>query len=669
MEHSIINNKIVYSFDVFDTVVTRITAHPRAVFLLIQEEFLRSGMLLPASMLEDFYTIRLEAERTARKQSHTEDVTIEEIYGVIKKRFDLSQECIRDLISLEISVEASAIVVIPSAARLISDLRNAGLRIIFISDMYLPRDVLEWILAEKGVFKKGDGLYVSGHIGLAKRTGNLFKKVLHHEQLHHSQMTHHGDNRRSDYARPVKQGIDSLHLERGCLSRYERLFSSSRRGKASWLQWQLFAGASRLARLRSPDNGDERLLELHGIGANIAGPILFGFVSWLFIEAEKKGLTKLYFLARDGQVLYEIAKELNRNFGNKFTLKYLYTSRQAWHLPAITEIGQREIGWITGKFPFLSLRILASRIGVEPVSLQQICSSAGLFFDDLDKPLAEAQIGCVTELFSSNGELKKLVLSNAERARLSTIAYLKQEGLFDDSRLAVVDSGLFGRSQDSLMILLNLAGWSGDILGFYFGIIDPLADEKQKYGYFFSPSHAKHFRRWGRGFMTLLELMCSADHGATLAYLDSGGRWEPVLTKRYANAERKKEIEALRSGIMDFVKVDSLPTTGYDYDEYREKSLSIMKSFYLSPTPEQAEVLGDLQFTTDQTEREFRTFAPRISIVDACRLILRSSNKSRFGITYWIHGSRVRSGFLVRNFLLIASWPFRLKNFWLDKFS
>jgi hypothetical protein len=311
---------------------------------------------------------------------------------------------------------------------------------------------------------------------------------------------------------------------------------------------------------------------------------------------------------------------------------------------------------------------LALRVGVEPESLQHLCLCAGLRIDDLDMSLNDEQVRLFAELLTSNSELTDLVLNNAEQARSSTIAYLKQEGLFDGSSLAIVDSGLFGRSQDSLHTLMSLAGWSGVIQGFYFGIVDPLANEKHKYGYFFSPSHANHFRRWGRGFMTLLELMSSADHGATLTYVESGGRWEPVLAETYANAERHNEIAALRSGIMDFVNVNSLPTVGYDFDEYRERTLAIMKSFYLAPTLGQAEVLGDLQFKTDQTEQECRPFAPRLSMVQAFRLIFSSSSKNRFGITYWIHGSRVRSGFLVRNFLSIASRPFRIMNYLTDKF-
>lgn len=663
------NNLKVYSFDVFDTVVTRITAHPRAVFLLIQKELRNSGASLPACLCEHFYSQRLEAERTARKLSGTEDVTIEAIYDVIRKKFGLSAECVQEMISLEIRVEFSAISAIPHAARMISDLRDSGARIIFVSDMYLPGAVLKRILSEKGIFREGDGLYVSGHMGLAKRTGSLFKKVLCLEELHSSQMFHHGDNRRSDYVKALKHGISSLHLNQGCLTRYEQILSAGSYGESSWLQWQLLAGASRLARLRFIDDTDKRLHELHGIGANVAGPILFGFVCWLFEQAEKRGITKLYFLARDGRVLHEIAQVLNRSYKNRFTLKYLYTSRQAWHLPAVTEIGQREIAWITEKFPYISLRILALRIGAEPYSLQRICISAELHVNDLDKPLDEAEINCFAKLLISHGELTDLVLSNAERARASTIAYLRQEGLLDDSRMAIVDSGLFGRSQESLRILMNLAGCRSEIQGFYFGIIDPLACEKHKYGYFFSPTRAVNFRRWGRGFMTLLELMSAADHGATLTYAETGGRWEPVLAKMYANAGRQQEITALRAGIIDFINVDSLPVAGYDFDEYRERTLAIMQSFYLSPTPEQAEALGDLQFTTDQTEQKCRPFAPQLSIVQACQLIFRSSSKNRFSITYWIHGSSVRSGVFVRYFLATTSCLFRFMNRLVDKFS
>ncbi|MDD2467650.1 MAG: hypothetical protein PHI97_27020 [Desulfobulbus sp.] len=661
----------VYSFDVFDTVVTRIAAHPQAVFLLIKEELQSLGELLPTRLLDGFYLIRLEAERTARKLSDTEDVTIEQIYDVIKKNFGLTSKCVECLISLEIEIETKTITTIPGAVKMISDLRNSGARIIFVSDMYLPSDALERILREKGVFEEGDALYVSGHMGLAKRTGSLFKEVLHLEELHPSQMFHLGDNRRSDYVKALKHGICSLHLAQGCLNRYEQILSASSQDKSSWLQWQLLAGASRLARLRSFGDTSKRLRDLHAIGANVAGPILFGFVCWLFEEAEKKGIPKLYFLARDGQVLFEIAQVLNRQKNNLFELKYLYSSRQAWHLPSVTEIGNREIAWITEKSHYISLRVLALRLGADPNSLCRLCVRSGLLVDDLDKHLDDEWLSFFAELLTSNSELIDLVLCNAERARSSTIAYLEQEGLFDGSNLGIVDSGLFGRSQDSLNALMSFEGWRGEIHGFYFGIADPLANLKNKYGYFFSPSHSKPFRRWGHGFVTLMELMSLTDHGATLAYGQYAGKWCPILAETFANEDRIDEICALRSGIIDFVRVESLPSAGYDFEEYREKTLKLVRDFYLYPTLEQAEALGDLQYTvvqSAQTERECRSFAPRLSIVDALRLIFKSTSKDRFNITYWIHGSRVRSGFIVRNFLASASCLFRFVNFLLDSF-
>jgi predicted HAD superfamily hydrolase len=77
--------------------------------------------------------------------------------------------------------------------------------------------------------------------------------------------------------------------------------------------------------------------------ASAVAPMLFGFVHWCLVEAQKKGIQRLYFVARDGQILQKIAQVICHNWGYTIDCRYLYGSRQAWHLPAIQEIGEVEL--------------------------------------------------------------------------------------------------------------------------------------------------------------------------------------------------------------------------------------------------------------------------------------------------------------------------------------
>ena len=656
------------SFDVFDTVVTRITAHPRAVFLLIQEELERSEDSLPTCLVDNFHTTRIEAERTARKLSSTEDVTIEEIYDVIKKKYDLAQECIERLISLEIRVESRAIRVVPETVRFITDLRNSGTRIIFVSDMYLPVDVLEGILRKKGVFKEGDGLYVSGHMGLAKRTGNLFKKVLHLERLHASELHHLGDNRRSDYVKALKSGIASMHLDRGCLNRYERILALSDTEDSLWLQRQLLAGASRLARLQCVDDyHDKNLRTLHTIGANIAGPILFGFVYWVLLEASKQGARKIYFLARDGQIFHKIAQRIAPLVDDSIELRYLYASRQAWHLPSVVKMTERDIAWITKKAPYLTLRRIALRLEIEPGILGKYFEKYGLLISDIDYCFSDKEIEELSGILQNDENLKEIIINKASGLRDNLTKYLYQEEVFSDSKVFIVDCGWHGTMQVSLERLVAAVDNNVEVIGYYFGLLGGVEPSLNKRAYLFSSAHPREYRSFTRFICHLFEVFTSADHGMTVRYTnDAAHKVSPVLKNDVGSFVNDGRLDSLRKGIFDFIDglldaKDIYPQLLNGLDS-RENLLALLKEFYLSPQPEQAEALGGLEYAADQFEVDLQPFAPVINLRDTLYYIKYVRSRERYFVTKWIHGSAIRSSRMVRWLVYLATQFILKKN-------
>ena len=53
------------------------------------------------------------------------------------------------------------------------------------------------------------------------------------------------------------------------------------------------------------------------------GPMLLNYVWWILHQAHQKGLQRLYFLARDGYLLREIALQFCAQFGLKIECRYL----------------------------------------------------------------------------------------------------------------------------------------------------------------------------------------------------------------------------------------------------------------------------------------------------------------------------------------------------------
>src|ERR1039457_125532 len=58
--------------------------------------------------------------------------------------------------------------------------------------------------------------------------------------------------------------------------------------------------------------------------AGVAAPALVGFVLWIQEQSRQRGLRRLRFLSRDGQVLYELTRRLASVLGTGLVLEYVY---------------------------------------------------------------------------------------------------------------------------------------------------------------------------------------------------------------------------------------------------------------------------------------------------------------------------------------------------------
>ena len=92
--------------------------------------------------------------------------------------------------------------------------KESGKKIIIISDMYLDSSIIEEILQNCGYDLADVPIYVSSEYGKTKRSGNLFRTVLEHEEVEAGKVLHIGDNLISDYLMPKKCGMKSFLYRR-----------------------------------------------------------------------------------------------------------------------------------------------------------------------------------------------------------------------------------------------------------------------------------------------------------------------------------------------------------------------------------------------------------------------------------------------------------------------
>ncbi len=299
----------IYSFDVFDTCLARLCGEPQLVFDVLSLKVQKAiGQNCTEHMRQLFVAARANA-----KGSY-----LEEIYLDISLRYPLPYSP-KDMVTLELATERELLVPIKTTYQLLNQLRRKG-DIIFISDMYLPSYFIRERLIEFGFLRDSDRLYVSNELGVYKHDGSIYQFIHETEGISYNQWHHYGDNRQSDYIIPRHLGIHAKHIHFDYLP-YEKQWQ-----KKIVLRFQypsILAGVARAIRL-STDAPDDQTAFV----CDITAPLMVSWVLTIMADAQRRGICRLYFCARDMHTPYLIAKHLHK-FITGPSPQYLFISREA----------------------------------------------------------------------------------------------------------------------------------------------------------------------------------------------------------------------------------------------------------------------------------------------------------------------------------------------------
>jgi predicted HAD superfamily hydrolase len=451
----------VYSFDVFDTALIRRVAVPSAVSRLVGERIAReSDNGLRAEALKNFVSARHEAEIRALISAQNTECTLDEIWAILRELLrDLPQTCGPQY---ELDAERGVLAPNPIVANQINELRTQGARIVFASDTALPGDFVRGELIRHGLAKEDDGFYVSSSLGLTKRSGTLFREILKREKVAACDVRHIGDNLKSDVLVPIGLGIAGELMRDTQLNRWERAVLA--RHSACETATAALAGSMRVARLsgnRQDDPGVQQLV------STFLGPAALVWASWVLHSAQRDGVRRLYFIARDGYLVCRAARLLAPQFGD-IDCRYLRISRQSVLLPSANEPTPSEMPWVRVFGERLELNKLVERVGLSwSQAAVQFYKTANL--KNGSKILTSEQEW--NEFWSTlqSPSLLNLIQTRIMDLRAATVAYLEAEGLYDGTPAAVVDIGWLFMSQMALRKLLNSDGSRKALGGYYLG--------------------------------------------------------------------------------------------------------------------------------------------------------------------------------------------------------
>ena len=242
--------------------------------------------------------------------------------------------------------------------------------------------------------------------------------------------------------------------------------------------------------------------------------------------------------------------------------RYLYGSRHLWLTSCMERVGPRELQWIFSDWWYvLTVRSVCQRAGIRPDDIKNFLSANGFVDESWDKKLSPSESERLKRCFQ-DPLLQKKIIDQSENRFQNIVGYLLQEGLDENVGYAVVDIGWRGKPQASLHKILT----RGRILppdglyGLYFGI----TEGKEMYqgdrmdGFLFDLSRS--LARFSLRNNHLFEAFASSCQGKITAFVNSSGRYAPVLDERNAPAAPQRGLQLHQDanfGILrEFLKSD-----------------------------------------------------------------------------------------------------------------
>lgn len=593
----------VLSLDIFDTCLLRRVGHPTNVFDLIELELAQhEGLQSLSGGNTGFRELRIHAEQRARErlaqaqQSH--EVNLDEIYSEFARLSRVRPEDIEYLKRMELEFEQRLTILNPDIHALAQEAQRRGLRIVYISDMYLPTAFITDLLRRSGYDVQDGSVYVSADYRKAKWNGDLYTLVSKAIGVPLRQFVHVGDNLQADVTMARKCGIRAYHYEK-LVDRLAHVDAQGRDGAASLPRPERSLGlgirdAIISYRFVAPQTPETPSDFWYRLGYERAGSLLLGFTLWLGEQCRQDNIDRLIFLARDGYIMKRCFDLVQQWKGEPIQTTYMYASRRALVFPALLTMDDDDLVFLCGGNRE-SVHNYLERCGLDPEAFEMAAQAAGL--PSLDYRVeTDADWLAVRKLFQT---ISRDVLRSASAESRNVLAYFDQIGLPSEERIGLVDIGWLGSMQNGFEKLMRLSGRSCSVTGYYVGVhreAAPRINNGQRMkGYLTRLSQPDEINDWVMQCVELIEFLFLAPHGTCLGFDNQEGVIVPRLEDNRFEAENTAKALKVQDGALAFLQ-DALPLI----ERYPHLILDARGAFFpyaqvlKDPTRPEAEALGEL---------------------------------------------------------------------------
>jgi hypothetical protein len=308
---------------------------------------------------------------------------------------------------------------------------------------------------------------------------------------------------------------------------------------------------------------------------------------------------RAYFLLRDGEVLLRVFDVVASDRPGMPTRALLHSSRRAFVLPALETFHPSIVSQLFVATTARPVSKFLTRFDVSVAGLEHAFRAVG--FDGPNhviQPGDDQVLRPLAALFRHPDVVSRLVTKSREERSL-LLDYLAQEGMYDATRVALVDVGWNGTIQKALRKVHRLAGRPLNDIGYYIGTADAIkaADEPELVarGYIFDRSAPSAAYQQSFAFRELFEFVCSSVRGGLRRFERQDGRVVPVEEAPDVTPSQHDALRAVHEGAVAFAHDfrGAQKRLGIGALRGEDAAREIWRVIG-HPTPEEAARIGDL---------------------------------------------------------------------------
>lgn len=630
---------VLYSFDIFDTLIQRKAHLPKSIFLKIQEKLINTGMNFPDYIKRCFVSVRMDAEADAREYyKKLQDVgyvdrleiSLDEIYEWMGNVYHLTREQIEILKNLELEAEFEDCIPYAENIEIVKSLLEKDEKVILLSDMYLPKEFIRRMLGKADKLLETLPLYLSSDVGYQKSTKRLFLYAFKDLEYDYGQWIHYGDNLHADKKMPGQLGIKTINHKVTGFNEYEKYLAESINSYDAYLT------AAMMARFRENCDKETQTIFTYEYASLYFVP----YIGSVIKDALKRKIKCLYFISRDGYHLKRIADAIIEDREYPIKTKYIYGSRKAWRIPSFIEKIDDEFFTNFGQFVGCkTFEMLLKALGLEEAEFDEMFPE--LLEIKSQKKISKKTLVSLRKIFKSSEKYKTFIMGKAEKERPIVLDYLKQEINFDES-FAFVEYWGRGYTQDCLSRLIcEAAGRQIASPCYYARSIYPSEGLSVRY----------NFTTTRKSLIFVEALFANLPHKTVTEYERKDGVIYPVLNE----CENDMILHsAFEKYLVKFAK-DFYSNTFVDEDEIEHELFDFAVKYYHERMSDKyiVENIGHLKDSVEMYGK-VREFAPPVTIraiiqrlfgvwfdTKAIRISVERSNPI-FGKIYLLYHNKLR---------------------------